>query len=250
LKAKIVNGKTYHNPFMKQDFSVEKTEDPNVFKCTYEDSKVKMWDRKDLQSFLQNSIDRQLPHWELNIHNKVFWTTDLVRQGISEIDQIMEKLQIVVEDERTEWTDSKYERFKNLSNQTKGVKAGEVYCCHLEALGKNVAKNDKGEYDFDINRIIIVDGIKQTIRSACIKETAKSLTLNSIRKFVDWDKLICFLVFPTRIEIYETHKDLIYRYLDENPKEIGWILPEPNMEVIHWHMKYPLPNIFTKIISV
>lgn len=245
MKAKIILNKTYYNPFLETSFTVIEELDDRV-RCKYENGMVKDWDRKELKKFIQNTIDRKLKNWEMNIQFKSFWTLDVINSGITDVNNIMEKMQDVIIEEEQEWVDSKFLTFKSLPPQTKGAKACEVFCCYLESLGKDVAKNEDYEYDFDIHRVIEADGKRTIIRCACVDSRTKGLNLNHIRDEGDWERLICFLVFPDRIELWEADKDLIYLHLEENPREIVWLIKD-EMKNIHWNLSYPLPDIFSAL---
>jgi hypothetical protein len=152
------------------------------------------------------------------------------------------------EKEVTEWNNTRFERFKDLCNQTKGNKARDIFCCHLEAKGISVPRDDNGDYAFDKKNIIEIDGKEYTVRCACVdnkaKEGKKIIIANHIRWQDDWDFLVFFLVFPNKTEMYIADRDEIDDYLLEHPDAIRPIDRE-NQNVHHWTMKYTeLPDVF------
>lgn len=244
VQVQLIIGKEYYNPFNGKSFWIESLEGNRVI-TKNEDDLEEEWTKKSLLNFLSNTVIKGMPNHVMNISNKEYFFTDLARKGYN-AEQIMERYKEVVSNERNAWTDSKYEWFKNLPNQTKGKKAGLVYCAASEAAGHDVDKNEAGEYNFNSNRIIKIGDSYQIIRSVCIDETEK-ITLNHIRLWQDrWDKLVCFIVFPNRIELYETDRDLIELHLQENPSEVGYLVKD-NTDIFHWHLDYPLPSIFNKV---
>jgi hypothetical protein len=246
--AKIEIGRQFYSSFKEQKFTPTKIDGDSVT-VEYEDGTIMNWmdGKKGLHKFLKHSIEKKLEGWEINADTNISWTLDMIESktnGFNEIfDHMKDNIDIVVDDE---WTDSRNKWIKNLPNQSKGKFALNAYCCSMEASGRVVEKNEKGDYNTGSERVAKIDSEGHIVRSAFKTSSDKSLTLNHIRKNEDWDKLICMIIMPNEMEVYEADRDLVYIYLEENPNEIVWITKD-DMNVIHWHMEYPLPEIFTNI---
>ncbi len=241
---KIVVGMEFYQSFKEMKATVTAIDGDQVT-VQYEDGTISnfMDGIIGLKKFLQNSIDRQLQGYEMNIYTPTSWTNDLAESNnIELIIDSMKDHKFTVDDE---WTDSRYEWAKNLPNQTKGTIGLVGFCRKMESNGLVVEKNEKGEYDTGSERVAKIDDKRYIVRTAFKSSTDNSVTFNSIRKNVEWDKLICMVIFPNHIEMYEVDRDLVYLHLEENKHEIGW-LTKDDWNVVHWHMPYPMPNIFER----
>lgn len=201
---------------------------------------------KGLKKFIQHTIDKQLTGYEMNVAtNTSLDVREAVNSRTTNVQEIFEVLKNHKEDD-PDWFGSKNEWFYNLPNQSKGSTGLKTYCIHKENIGCDVEKNERGEYNYGQEKIIQIDDEKYIVRCACKKSDDDRVTFNSIRKEGDWTKMVCMIVMPDCIEMYEADRDSVYLYLEENPNEIGWITKD-DWNVVHWHMEYPLPFIFEKI---
>jgi hypothetical protein len=248
MKAKkIVVGMEFYNSFREMKATVMKIDGDQVT-VKYEDDTFSnfLGGVKGLKEFLQRSIDNKLQGCEMNVHIPTSLIDNLILSD--DVQVILDSMQVNIDFYvDNEWVDSKNEWIKNSANQTKGKVGLTLHCRKMESKGLVVEKNEKGEYDTGSERVAKIGDEKHIVRTAFKTSTDTSITINHIRKDVEWDKLICMIIMPESVEVYEADKDLVYLHLEENEHEIGWITKD-DLNVVHWHMQYPVPmDVFTKV---
>ena len=245
----IAEGMDFAHSHKRVTCKVTKIDGDDVF-YQLPDGTIKKWfdGKKGFKKFLQNSIDKQLWNWEMNVATNIPPDVrEAVDLGTSDFQEILEVLKNHKESD-PDWSGSPNEWFYNLPNQSKGSTALKTFCINKETKGCDVEKNERGEYNYGQEKIIQIDDEKYIVRCACKKPDDDRVTFNSIRKEGDWTKMVCMIVMPDHIEVYEADRKSVYEWLDDYPNEIGWITKD-DWNVVHWHMEYPLPFIFEKYLK-
>lgn len=215
MRAKIIEGRKYYNPFRDFEFTVIEINRTTV-KCIKEDGSVKDWNKSELQAFLQNSVDRKLKNWEWNIENNI---SLMIQNDDNDPCEMLDRIGELYEiDIPTEWKDSRYEWFLRLPNPSKGAIIRRLYCSYIESKGYEVERNENNN-EAELNPI--VDGRKKCLKSACMKQYEPN-NFNNIRQFQNWEDIVFVCIYPNSVEFWEVEKDLFIAYLEENPNEVMW----------------------------
>jgi hypothetical protein len=243
MKAKIIVGKTYYNPFIRKEFTVTRLNGNDCF-STDEDNREKVWNKNDLRRFIQNTIDKKLEKWKMNIEDD--WS--FISQNENDPSKLLDIAGKRYKTEVTEeWKDSRFEWVLKEPNPTKGKLGRKIFCGFMN-----------GDSEVEEGCTPIVDGRKKHIRTACMRSD-KIVYFNNIRQFQDWDDIVFVCIFPEKIEIYEIEKDLFIAYLEENPSEVAWAGGKEKKERLdydllkndyfQWQVSLPMPiDALTRIV--
>jgi hypothetical protein len=235
LKAKIIVEKTYYNPFLRKEFTVTRINGNDCFSI-YEDNQEKVWNKNDLRLFIQNTIDKKLEKWEMNLEDDWSFVTQNENNPQKLLNIIGKRYRTEITEE---WKDSTNEWFLAEPNSTKGKLGRKLYCGFMNS-------------DSEVEELLypIIDGRKKSIKTTCMKSD-KINNFNNIRQFQDWDDIVFICVFPNHIEGYEIEKDLFLAYLEENPSEVSWAGGKEKKERLEndllkndyfqWHLTLPMP---------
>ena len=226
-RTKLVVGKTYFNPYTEKNFTVISIDNGRDKVEIEIDGEKKMRSLSLIQPLVQKSIEDQMDGFEQNL-GKDNWSVFVktLDGDESATDKILDKIkdEYVNTDIPVEWQGSKHEWFfKIIGNSTKGMVARKMYLGLMESFGREVDKNENdGDYAFSSKEFSgIVDDKKKLVKVACIKMDEK-ITFNNIRQFQGWDDIVFVCMFPNHVEIYETSKEELLDYLEENPNEVIW----------------------------
>lgn len=227
-RIKLVEGKTYHNPYINEDFTVVSL-DYGRDKVVIETSKSQIKTRSIsmIQPLIQKSVEDQMPGYEQNLgrNNWCQFIKTLNSNDCENAMKIMSKISETVDvGPPDEWKGSDNEWLWGCGTSTKGAVACKLYLSLMESYGREVSKCDEdGEYLAQQTEFSgIVDGRKKSIRLASF-QVDKPLVFNHIRQFQEWDDLVLVCVLPNAVEIYECTKEEFMDYIEENPKEQVWI---------------------------
>ena len=234
-KAKVIEGKTYYNPFLRKSFTVTSI-NGNDCHTVREDDQKKVWNKNELRNFIQNTIDRKLENFEMNLEDD--W--DFITESENDPQELLNICSKRYRSEVTEeWQSSQNEWLLRESNSRKGKLGRKLYCGFMN-----------GDSEVEEGGHPIVDGRKKCIKTACMKSDEVN-NFNNIRQFQDWDDIVFICVYPNAVEGYEIEKDLFLAYLEENPEEISWAGGKEKKERLEgdilkndyfqWQRKLPMP---------
>jgi len=126
---KIEVGMVFFQSFKKMKATVTEINNNDVT-IQYEDDTISnFFNKKQLKEFLQNTIDKEMNGYEMNIQNNNTWTNDMINTETSDINAILDHMKNSIDHNADdEWTDSRNEWIKKLPNQSKGKFAMNAYC--------------------------------------------------------------------------------------------------------------------------
>ena len=219
-------GKTYHNPYKEENFTVLEIDRGKDKVFIEKESGEKIMRTLSLmEPLVRKTIADQMEGFQQNI-SKDNWSVFVKTLNGDEkaTEKILDKIkdEYVNTDIPVEWQGSDHEWFfKIVGNSTKGMVARKMYLGLMESFGRDVDKSE-GDYTFRAKEYSgIVDNRKKLIKVACIKEGEK-ITFNNIRQFQDWDDIVLVCMFPNHVEIYETSKKELMLHLQTNDNEVIW----------------------------